>query len=140
MRFQSVPLWSHVSDYLINPISNIEIRSFDFMVHDFELIFVCKCYSVDEFFDIHQVNKTAGFKLEEFQRLSPALLQQIESGACSESSPVPDSEEVADKYSKYTAISIRLSFKNIKRQTLSAQNIRVTCYLGSEISPLYILT
>ena len=72
------------------------------MLCNFELIFLYKCYSVDEFFDIHQVNKTAGFTLEEFKRLSSALLQQIESGACSEgSSPHGDDDDVADKHSMY---------------------------------------
>ena len=39
---------------------------------------------MDELFSIYQVDESTGAYVERFQRLSSALLQQIESNVCSE--------------------------------------------------------
>ena len=39
---------------------------------------------MDELFSIYQVDESTGANVERFQRLSSALLQQIESNVCSE--------------------------------------------------------
>lgn len=41
-----------------------------------------KCYSVDELFSIYHADKKTGFEVKRFERLSTALLEQIESNAC----------------------------------------------------------
>jgi hypothetical protein len=59
---------------------------------------------VDEFFAIYQVNKSAGFNLQEFRSLTSALLQQIESDVCKTESHDDHSsdDDVAAKHSKFT--------------------------------------
>ena len=48
------------------------------------------------------MNKTTGFKLDKFQRLSSALLQQIESDVCAAESHDEhnDDNDIADEQSK----------------------------------------
>ena len=56
---------------------------------------------MDEFFDIYHVDKKTGFTREEFERLTSALLQQIESEVCAkETHEHSSSGDVDSKKSK----------------------------------------
>lgn len=48
------------------------------------------------------MDKNEGFDMKEFEKLGPALIEQIESDVCAEKEMSPHSHGVAAKYSKLT--------------------------------------